>query len=83
VEKGLIDEHSKIGEQEMYNLIMQPGFSTVDKITDISGRGVGLDVVAINIQSLRGSFDIESTPGKGTKFFIMAIKLIQNKLSCY
>jgi two-component system chemotaxis sensor kinase CheA len=70
VEKGLIDEHSKLSEQEMYNLIMQPGFSTADIITDISGRGVGLDVVATNIQSLRGSVDIESTPGKGTKFFI-------------
>lgn len=70
VEKGLVDENFKLGHAEMLKLIMMPGFSTAEAVTDISGRGVGLDVVATNIQSLRGSVEVESQLGKGTKFVI-------------
>lgn len=70
VEKGLIDEHQKLTLPEMQKLIMMPGFSTAEEISNISGRGVGLDVVATNIQSLRGSIDVESQKNRGTRFFI-------------
>lgn len=70
VEKGLIDETQKLTVSEINNLIMMPGFSTAEQITDISGRGVGLDVVANNVRSLRGSIEMESAQGQGTKFFI-------------
>lgn len=70
IEKGLIEENIKLGTAEMQKLIMSAGFSTAEAVTDISGRGVGLDVVANNIQALRGSVDIESEMGKGTKFLI-------------
>ncbi len=70
VEKGLIDEHQKLTLPEMQKLIMLPGFSTAEEISNISGRGVGLDVVATNIQSLRGSIDVESQKNRGTRFFI-------------
>ena len=70
VEKGLIDEEQKMSASEMQKLIMMPGFSTAEKVTDISGRGVGLDVVATNIMALRGSIYCESEKGKGTKFII-------------
>lgn len=71
VEKGIytpdraIDE---IPESEVFGLIFLPGFSTADKVTDISGRGVGMDVVRRNIEALRGKIDIRSTYGKGTIF---------------
>lgn len=70
IEKGLVEENQKFTGNEMQKLIMMPGFSTAEKVTDISGRGVGLDVVTANIQSLRGSVDIESEKGKGTKIFV-------------
>jgi two-component system chemotaxis sensor kinase CheA len=52
----------------VYNYIFLPGFSTAEKITDISGRGVGMDVVRRNIEALRGSVEIRSTPGRGSVF---------------
>ena len=55
-------------DSEVYNLIFLPGFSTAKEVTDISGRGVGMDVVRRNIESLRGSVEITSTPGKGSAF---------------
>lgn len=70
LDKGLIDESQKLTVTEIQNMIMMPGFSTADQVSDISGRGVGLDVVASNIQSLRGTVEIESRPGMGTKFII-------------
>ena len=70
--KGLVEENIKLSKEEMLNFIMQPGFSTAQQVTDISGRGVGLDVVATNIQQLRGTLDVETTQGEGTRF---AIKL--------
>jgi len=67
-EKDLIDTNKEMTDRDIYNLIFLPGFSTASQVTDISGRGVGMDVVKRNIESMRGCWDIESNPGKGTKF---------------
>jgi len=66
VEKGLIDPDAEISEKEIFGLILLPGFSTATKITNVSGRGVGMDVVKRNIEGLRGSIDISSIKGEGT-----------------
>ncbi len=71
LEKGLIPADralDEIPDSEVYNYIFLPGFSTADKITDISGRGVGMDVVKRNIEALRGKIEIRSTPGQGSTF---------------
>ncbi len=70
IEKGLIDEHSILTEQQIFELIFMPGFSTAETLTDISGRGVGMDVVKQNIQALGGKIKIHSEPGKGTTISI-------------
>ena len=57
-------------DSEVFNLIFEPGFSTADKITDVSGRGVGMDVVKKNIEKLKGRIDIYSEPGQGTTFIL-------------
>jgi two-component system chemotaxis sensor kinase CheA len=69
-QRGLVHEGTALADHEIYQLIFEPGFSTADKITDISGRGVGMDVVRKNVQKLRGRIDIQSTPGLGAKFSI-------------
>lgn len=66
IERNLIDPERKLTDSEIYNLIFEAGFSTAEKITNLSGRGVGMDVVKRNIQALRGSVDISSDEGKGT-----------------
>ncbi len=67
-EKGLLKVAPELmSDREVYALIFEPGFSTAKEITDISGRGVGMDVVKKNIEKLRGSIDVASTLGKGTK----------------
>ncbi len=70
VEKGLIDHRTELTDQQIFNLIFTPGFSTASEITDVSGRGVGMDVVKKNIEKLRGTIDIDSQVGKGTTFKI-------------
>lgn len=70
VEKGLIEDSDDLTEQQIYNLIFQPGFSTAETVTDISGRGVGMDVVRRNIEKLRGRVDIQSKEGVGTTISI-------------
>ena len=72
VEKGLISEEeaNTLDERQSFNLIFLPGFSTKTEISDVSGRGVGMDVVKTNIQKLNGSIDIRSEPGKGSVFII-------------
>ena len=69
IEKGLIkpEQAEQMSDKEAYELIFMPGFSTVDQVSDLSGRGVGMDVVANVIHSLRGSIEVESEPGQGTK----------------
>ncbi|CAG7855912.1 partial two-component system, chemotaxis family, sensor kinase CheA, partial [biofilm metagenome] len=69
-EKGLIDENSPLTDKQAYELIFLPGFSTAESITDISGRGVGMDVVRRNILSLGGNIEIISEYGKGTTISI-------------
>lgn len=70
VEKGIIKDKTILTDSEVFNLIFAPGFSTAATITDISGRGVGMDVVKRNIEELRGTIDIDSKVGFGTKFTI-------------
>ncbi len=67
---GLISDDSKLSDEEIYNLIFHPGFSTAKEVSDISGRGVGMDVVKKAIEKLRGRVDIQTTPGKGSTFVI-------------
>lgn len=68
IELGLVNGNSaNMTDEEVYELIFEPGFSTADKITDVSGRGVGMDVVRRNIDQIKGQVDIQSTQGKGTK----------------
>ncbi len=68
IEKKLVEPGKELTDQEIFKMIFQPGFSTAAKVTDISGRGVGMDVVKKNIDAMRGHLDIESELGKGTKF---------------
>lgn len=71
VEKGMIqDDGSNMNDQEVFELIFHPGFSTADKVTDVSGRGVGMDVVKKNIEKIKGHIDIQSKPGKGTQMIL-------------
>jgi two-component system chemotaxis sensor kinase CheA len=72
VKNGLIEaDHGELTDQQIYNFILQAGFSTAEKISDISGRGVGLDVVRNFIENMRGRIEIESELGKGSVFRIM------------
>jgi two-component system chemotaxis sensor kinase CheA len=66
LERGLIETNQVLSDREIYALIFEPGFSTADQVSNLSGRGVGMDVVRRNIQSLRGTVDVDSEPGVGT-----------------
>ncbi|MBY0112710.1 MAG: chemotaxis protein CheA [Phycisphaerales bacterium] len=68
IERGLVTEAEVAGlsDREVYKFIMLPGFSTAEKVSDLSGRGVGMDVVKTNIEKLKGTIDLHSTPGKGS-----------------
>jgi len=70
IAKGLIQSDKGISESEVIDLIFQPGFSTAEKVTDISGRGVGLDVVRKAVETLRGRVDVSSEFGKGCTFSV-------------
>ena len=74
VSKGVVSPEAKLTDEEIDNLIFAPGFSTADQITDVSGRGVGMDVVRQSIQGLGGRVNITSTPGKGS-IFTMSLPL--------
>jgi len=65
IERGLIEPTAQLSEAELFSLILEPGFSTAREVTDVSGRGVGMDVVRRNVEALRGSLDIASKPGEG------------------
>jgi len=65
VEKGLIAPDAQLSESQIFSLILAPGFSTAKQVTDISGRGVGMDVVRRSVEALRGSIDLASKPGAG------------------
>jgi len=68
IERGIITGDENLTDSQIFGLIMQPGFSTADAISDLSGRGVGLDVVKTSIEKLRGKIEIESQEGEGTTF---------------
>lgn len=65
-QRGLVAAGASLTDQEIYNLIFEPGFSTAEAVTNLSGRGVGMDVVKRNITLLRGTVDLDSQPGQGT-----------------
>jgi two-component system chemotaxis sensor kinase CheA len=80
--RGLVSESELAGmeQREVYNLIFLPGFSTADQVTDVSGRGVGMDVVRTNIRKINGTVEIESQPGQGSTITIklpLTIAIIQ------
>ncbi len=70
IEKGLIEEDAILTDKQTYELIFMPGFSTAEQLTDVSGRGVGMDVVRRNIQTLGGNIEIISELGKGSTISI-------------
>ncbi|NLC76085.1 MAG: chemotaxis protein CheA, partial [Clostridia bacterium] len=72
VEKGVItlDAVARLSDREAFNLIFAPGFSTAAVVSDVSGRGVGMDIVRAHIEKINGIVEIDSEPGKGTKFTI-------------
>ena len=72
IEKGIITPENavELSTADTYNLIFLPGFSTAQIVTNVSGRGVGMDVVRTNVQKLKGTIDIQSEVGKGSKFII-------------
>ncbi len=82
VEKGVVSEEvaARLSDKEVVDLLFKPGFSTSEKITDVSGRGVGLDVVKSKITSLKGTVETKTSLGKGSKFIIrlpMTLTIIQ------
>jgi len=68
LERGVITDGDSLGDREAFNLIFEPGFSTAEVVSDVSGRGVGMDVVKRNIETLRGQVEIQSEQGKGSVF---------------
>ncbi len=83
IQKGLIHPNKILTDQEAFNLIFMPGFSTSDKITNVSGRGVGLDVVRTMIEKLKGTVSVNSEVGKGSTFTIrlpLTLAIIQGLL---
>lgn len=70
IENGVVNENQKLDDKQIYKLIFEAGLSTAKEVSDISGRGVGMDVVRKNIEQLRGAIDVDSTLNKGSKFII-------------
>lgn len=70
IEKGIVSSTPTLSEDEIFNLVFEPGFSTAEQVTDLSGRGVGMDVVRRNIEALRGNIELSSARGQGTTFTI-------------
>ena len=70
IERGLIAADQTLPDQDIFRLIMEPGFSTADQVTNVSGRGMGMDVVKRNVEALHGSITIDSAAGEGTTVVI-------------
>jgi two-component system chemotaxis sensor kinase CheA len=70
VDRGLVAPGTPLSDHEIYHLIFQPGFSTAERVTDVSGRGVGMDVVRKQVEKLRGRIDISSRAGQGSTFLL-------------
>ena len=71
IDRGLVKEGVELSDNKIFNMIFEPGFSTADNITDVSGRGVGMDVVRRNVEKMRGKIEIESALDKGSIFKIL------------
>ena len=69
-ERGMVAAGEQLSDSEIYHLIFKPGFSTAEKVTEVSGRGVGMDVVWKHLDHLRGRAEIRSTPGQGARFLL-------------
>ena len=67
IERGLVDAEAHLSDREVFDLIFAPGLSTAEQVTNLSGRGVGMDVVRRNLQALRGTINVDSHPGQGTR----------------
>ncbi|MBW2099559.1 MAG: chemotaxis protein CheA, partial [Deltaproteobacteria bacterium] len=67
-ERGLVDDGASLSDREVFNLIFEPGFSTAEAVTEVSGRGVGMDVVKKNLEALRGQAEIQSETGQVSVF---------------
>ena len=83
IEKGLISEDDKLSNREIFNLIFEPGFSTAEQVTNVSGRGVGMDVVKKQIMKLKGLLEVDSEQGKGTTITIrlpLTLAIVQSLL---
>jgi two-component system chemotaxis sensor kinase CheA len=83
IEKGLIKEEDVLSQREIYNLIFEPGFSTAEKVSNISGRGVGMDVVKKQIMKLKGMLEVDSEVGKGSTVTIrlpLTLAIVQSLL---
>lgn len=83
VERGLIKDDAVMEPRDIFNLIFEPGFSTAEKVTTVSGRGVGMDVVRKQISKLKGIIDLDSTPGHGTTTTIrlpLTLAIVQSLL---
>ncbi len=70
LERGLVEADEPLSDERVYDLIFQPGFSTAEQVSDVSGRGVGMDVVRRNIKDLGGTVEVHSSPGQGSTFTI-------------
>ncbi|PCJ19088.1 MAG: chemotaxis protein CheA [Candidatus Cloacimonadota bacterium] len=70
IEKNIITSDNQLTDNEVWQLVFEPGFSTADQVSDISGRGVGMDVVKRNIEKLKGKIEIQNTPGIGCKMIL-------------
>ena len=85
IDNGVVDPGQELPEEEIFKLIFHPGLSTAEKITSVSGRGVGMDVVKKNIEALRGKIEIRSTRGQGTTFTIrlpLTLAVIDGQIVC-
>lgn len=83
IDRGLINEETELTDKQLYDLIFLPGFSTAQNLSEVSGRGVGMDVVKRSINQLRGEVEIQSEQGKGTKVLIklpMSLSIIDTLL---
>jgi len=70
VERGLVDRNAQLSDEQIDQLIFAPGFSTAEQVSDVSGRGVGMDVVRKNIQDVGGRVVVQNTPGQGARFVL-------------
>jgi two-component system chemotaxis sensor kinase CheA len=85
IEKGIIDEHEDPSDERVFNLIFAPGFSTADQVSDVSGRGVGMDVVRRNVRDLGGNVSIDSNTGAGSTVTIrlpLTLAILDGQLAC-